>query len=66
VLCDRYSPAANLAGFVVGLDIDGIIELTVGEVLADTVLKSIKGGSHHHPAPDPARFAHDLVAVGVP
>ena len=66
MLCDRYSPAANLAGFVVGLGIDEIIELTEGEVLADTVLRSTKGRSHHHPAPDPARFVHDLVAVGVP
>jgi hypothetical protein len=66
VLCDPYSPAGNLAGFVVGLCFDEIIELTVGEVLADTVLRSIKRGSHHHPAPDPARFVHDLVAVGVP
>jgi acyl carrier protein len=32
VLRERYGPAVDLAGYVAGLDIDELIELTVGEV----------------------------------
>src|SRR5579859_2322614 len=32
LLRDRYGTAVDLVGYVAGLDIDGIIELTVGDV----------------------------------
>jgi acyl carrier protein len=32
VLRDRYGPAVDVVGYVAGLDIDEIIELTVGNV----------------------------------
>jgi len=34
LLRERYGTAVDLTGYVAGLDIDGIIELTVGEVAA--------------------------------